>query len=225
MRQKGSIEVTDCVSSSDSGTPCVQHGRGGAIPTETLFKKSDWWVSTVSLNKTQRMVRQWHYSKGGSNTAVYCHGLFPRGEFWDEKCVGVAWWLPPTKTAAQSFDKNWIGVLALSRLVVSPDVPNNAESFLIRHAMKLIDRNRWPVLVTYADSWRGHKGTIYRAAGWKECGQSKPERRYVLNGRMISRKAGPKTRTHSEMLALGAECVGSFSAIRFVHRIEAGGTR
>jgi hypothetical protein len=166
------------------------------------------------------MVQRWHYARGGSNTAVYTHGLFPRQSHWEEEAVGCAWWLPPTRTSAESFDKqNWQGVLSLSRLVVSPDIPTNAESFLIRHSMRMIDRERWPILVTYADSWRGHKGTIYRAAGWVECGQSKPERRYVIRGKMVSRKAGPKTRTHAEMLALGAECVGSYSAIRFMHSL------
>jgi len=144
--------------------------------------------------------------------------LYARGWFWESECVGAAWWLPPTRTAAESFDKaNWRGVLSLSRLVVSPDVPKNAASFLIRHSMRLIDRTRWPVLVTYADEWQGHSGTIYKAAGWTECGKSKTERRYILNGRMVSRKAGPRTRTKQEMLDLGAKCVGSFCAVRFIH--------
>ena len=208
-----------CIGSSDSGTSANHAGGSGAIPTPMLFRKSDWWVDKLSLKTTRRLIQQWHYAKGGSNTAVYTHGLFPRGWFWESQCVGAAWWLPPTKSAAMSFDENWRGVLSLSRLVVSPNVPTNAASFLIRHAMQLIDRDRWPVLVTYADEWQGHTGAIYKAAGWTQDGKSKPERRYVLNGKMISRKAGPKTYTQAEMLALGAECVGAFSAHRFFHKI------
>lgn len=210
-----------CVGSAGSGTLDVQSGGGGATPTPTLFRRADWWVSEISLEKCRAMVRQFHYSRGGSNTAVYTHGLFPRGWFWESECVGVAWWLPPTRTAAESFDKeNWQGVLALSRLAIRPEIPTNAASFLIRHSMGLVDRSRWPVLVSYADEWQKHRGMIYRAAGWTECGKSKPEARYVLRGRMVSRKAGPKTRTHAEMLALGAEYVGKFSAVRFVHRMN-----
>lgn len=208
------------VGSADSGTLAIQAGGGGASPTSTLFRKSDWWVAGVSLTQCRRCVRKWHYSGGGSNTAVYTHGLFPRGWFWGQECRGVTWWLPPTRTAAESFDKDgWQGVLSLSRLCIAPEVPQNAASFLIRHSMRLVDRDRWPILVTYADQWQGHSGTIYKAAGWRQCGQSKPERRYLINGVMVSRKAGPKTRTHQEMLDLGAECVGAFSAIRFEHRI------
>lgn len=210
-----------CVGSADSGTLGDQSRGDGANPIPTLFRKQDWWVADLSLKACQQMIRRFHYSRGGSNTAVYTHGLFPRGWFWESQCVGAAWWLPPTRTAAESFDKeNWRGVLALSRVALPDEIPKNAESFLISHSMRLIDRERWPVLVSYADEWQGHKGTIYKACGWTECGKSKPERRYVLKGRMVSRKAGPKTRTHAEMLALGAEYVGSFSAIRFVHRAK-----
>jgi hypothetical protein len=72
--------------------------------------------------------------------------------------------------------------------------------------------------VSYADAeWRGHEGTIYLAAGWTEAGWTKPERLYARNGKVGSRKAGPKTRTHAEMLALGYECLGKFRRKRFIH--------
>jgi hypothetical protein len=168
------------------------------------------------------MVRRHHYARGGSNTAVYTHGLFPRGSLWEAECVGVAWWIPPTKGAAlHAYPSNWQGVLALSRLVIAPDVPKNACSFLIRHAMRFIDRETWPCLVTYADEWRGHEGTIYKAAGWEEKGWTKPEPTFVdKRGRMVSRKAGPKTRTRQQMINLGYEFVGRFRRKRFVHVIK-----
>jgi hypothetical protein len=183
------------------------------------FRKRDWIVDSISLTTARRFIQAWHYAGGASNTATYLHGLYPSGELWEAAAVGCAWWIPPTKSAGMHMTENWQGVLSLSRLVIAPGMPTNAASFLIRRSMRLIDRSRWPVLVTYADGWRGHVGTIYRAAGWQEDGQTKPERTYVRNGRMISRKAGGHTRTHAEMLALGAECVGSFSRIRFIDRV------
>lgn len=79
----------------------------------------------------------------------------------------------------------------------------------------MIDPKQWHTLVTYADSWRGHDGAIYRAAGWEYCGETKPEAVYTLNGRMTARKAGPKTRTHAQMLELGCVFEGRFSKSRF----------
>ncbi len=198
-----------------------QAGEGGSIPTSALFRKADWWVETCKLDIGRAMVDRYHYAAGGSNTAVYLHGLFPRGAWGNAACAGAAWWIPPTKGAAlKTCPANWEGVLALSRLVVVPGVPTNACSYLMRHSMRMIDRRRWPLLLTYADEWRGHEGKIYLAAGWEFNGWTKPERCYVRNGKMASRKAGPKTRTHAEMLALGYECVGRFRKKRFVHRLH-----
>jgi len=143
------------------------------------------------------------------------HGLFRKGS---DDCKGVAWWLPPTKTAAlNTYPENWKGVLALSRLVIHPDVPKNACSFLLSRSMKMIDRSVWPCFVTYADSWQGHIGTIYKATNWTFVGETKAQPNYQINGVMVSRKAGPKTRTKSEMESLGAVFVGNFKKLKFIH--------
>ena len=180
------------------------------------LRKADWEVRPVCLEFAQRLVAANHYARGGSNTATYLHGLFRCGEIFDEQCQGVAWWLPPTRSAAEAtFPERWQGVLCLSRLAILPGVPANACTFLLARSRKLIDRAAWPCLVTYADEWRGHTGAIYRADNWRYEGLTKPQRTYQINGRLVARKAGPRTRTHIEMLALGAEMVGSFAKHKF----------
>lgn len=184
----------------------------------THLLATDWVVRDVDLAIARELVERWHYSHGASNTATYLHGLWPRDSFWAQECVGCAWWIPPTKSAAlATWPDNWEGVLCLSRLVIVPDMPTNAASFLLGRSMRLIDRGRWPILVTYADEWQGHTGAIYRATNWRYVGKTRPERTYLLNGRMVARKAGPHTRTDAEMRELGAECVGAFAKHKFVH--------
>jgi hypothetical protein len=191
----------------------------GSIPTSPLqLRKRDWNVAGVNKDVAERLVIEEHYSRGTSNTATYLHGLYPADWMWYQECVGVAWWIPPTKSAALAWSPEWQGVLALSRLAIRPDVPSNAASFLISKSVRMIDRNRWHTLVSYADKWRGHTGAIYLAAGWEYCGDTKPEPVYTINGRMTARKAGPKTRTHGEMLALGAKFEGRFPKARYCLR-------
>ena len=180
------------------------------------LKRSEWSVATLELTEARDLVSRLHYAKGGSNTAVFRHGLYRREN--DVTPLGVAWWLPPTKVAAQATfpEGDWRRVLALSRFVLEPDVPKNGASFLLARSTRLVKQSGdWDCLVTYADEWQGHVGTIYKAAGWEYVGLTKPERVYTLNGRMVARKAGPKTRTHAEMLELGAELVGSFPKHKF----------
>ena len=181
------------------------------------LRRGDFEVRPIDISIARRMVEKHHYAGGASNTATALHGLFPAGSLFDEECVGVAWWIPPTRAAAEAtHPARWQGVLALSRLVIAPGTPANACTFLLARSRALIDRATWPCFVTYADEWRGHTGAIYRADNWTYAGLTKAERTYQLRGRMIARKAGGKTRTHAEMLTLGAEFVGSHRKHKFV---------
>ncbi len=168
--------------------------------TMNSLRRADWLVDTISLAQADELVTRLHYAAGGPNTATFRHGLFRR-EYWPMTVAGTG---------------EWQRVLALSRFVLEPTVPKNGASFLLARSSKLIEAaGGWDCLVTYADEWQGHVGTIYKAAGWEYVGVTKPERVYVLDGRMIARKAGPKTRTHGEMVALGAACVGAFGKHKF----------
>jgi len=185
---------------------------------EGRLRKSEWDVRTIPLVIAQDMVQREHYAGGGANTATYRHGLYERSN--PARIRGVAWWLPPTKAAAHAtYPEDWQGVLALSRLAIEPDVPKNAATFLLARSRKMIDRARWPCLVTYADEWQGHDGLIYRLDGWDFVGRTPPEAIWVRDGVMIARKAGPKSRTVAEMEALGAVMVGRHHRLKFVRTL------
>lgn len=182
------------------------------------LRRGEWEVRAVGIDVGRRLVEAYHYAKGAPNTRTFLHGLFRAGKaFFDEDCLGCAWWIPPTKDAAQAtWPARWQGVLALSRLVIAEGVPRNACSFLLARSVRLIPASDWPCLVTYADEWRGHTGAIYRASNWQYVGKTSPEATYTVDGRMRARKAGGRTRTHSEMLALGARFEGRYSRYKFV---------
>lgn len=180
--------------------------------------KHTYVVHEGSRRLAVEMIERFHYAGGGANTSTYVHGMYLKGSPWI--CAGIAWWIPPTRQAAAASFGDPEGVLALSRLVVDPRVPKNGASFLLGRSMAQIDRGRWPCLVTYADEWRGHTGAIYRATNWEYCGKTRPEPVWVKDGRMVSRKAGPRTRTTKEMQDLGAICVGSFAKHKFRHIVR-----
>jgi hypothetical protein len=146
------------------------------------------------------------------------HGLYNRVS---GQLAGVAWWLPPTRVACESVNKlNWKKVLSLTRLVILPDVPKNAASFLLAHSVRRIwSDNRFVTLVTYADESQNHFGQIYRAANWLYVGRTGPYPRWLdANGKQVAQKA-TKNRVKAEMLALGHTKVGSFYKHKFVlHR-------
>lgn len=161
------------------------------------LKRNEWHVADVSIQVARLLVTKYHYAKSATNTRVYTHGLFRNGS---DKCYGVAWWIPPTKTAAQASWDNWKKVLTLTRLVVMPGVPKNACSFLLAGSVKMIDRKAWECLITYADTMRNHTGNIYRASNWQYTGLTAPETVFTdRHGRMMGRKRGQRTLTVEEM--------------------------
>lgn len=196
--------------------------RARAFYTDTIpevFKASDYEVKPIPISMARRFVERYHYSGAMSNTGTHLHGLYLKNGI---QLLGVAAWLPPTRVAAETVNKdNWRRVLSLSRLCVHPLVPTNGASFLMAASMRIIEaEQKWVSLVTYADTFKGHTGAIYRAANWEYAGLGKPQPRWEdQHGRQVAKRA-TKTRTKAEMEAAGYRMVGSFAKHKFVKHLR-----
>lgn len=187
--------------------------------TEGRLRASEWEVRPCPLTAAQEFIRQHHYARGGSNTCVYTHGLYRHDS---DELFGVVWWLPPTRVACESVDKErWKQVLSLTRMAVKPGVPKNACTFMLAKSVKIIRRDaRFVALVTYADESQGHTGGVYRAANWEYVGRTGPYPRWLdAAGKQVAPKS-TKNRTKAEMLALGHTKVGSFYKHKYVLRLS-----
>ena len=186
---------------------------------EDKLNKNEWTVKPISLKRARELVTKLHYSKGATNTGVYTHGLFRKEKsLYESDCLGVAWWLPPTKNAANAtYPENWRRVLVLTRLAIEPSVPKNGASFLLSQSIKLIDKDRkWECLVTYADTWQEHTGAIYKATNWEYIGETKPSPVFQnAEGKMMGRKRGGKNLTKKELTELGYNEIGKFYKHKF----------
>jgi hypothetical protein len=190
----------------------------------TRLRAEEWEVRPIPskgqpFQEARQFIAEHHYSGGCSNTAVYAHGLYRRNT---HTLLGVAMWLPPTRVAAESVNRDqWTRVLSLTRLAVHPDVPKNAATFLMARGIRLIrQEGRFVSLVTYADEFMNHTGAIYRAANWNYVGEMKPQPRWEdAQGRQVAKKA-TRTRTNSEMQALGYRQVGAFKKHKFVMHLK-----
>lgn len=184
-------------------------------PAGDVILKDEWSVESISHADAVACVESWHYAAGASNTSVARHGLFSLG---GELC-GAALWMPPTPAAGKAVaGDEWRGVLSLSRLVVAPDLPTNAASFLLGRSMRMVDRKRWPVLLTYADTRLGHTGAIYRATNWTDQGEVPAGDVWIgPDGQQRGRKRGGRNLTADEMRALGFRRAPNLPKRRFVH--------
>lgn len=186
------------------------------------LEAKDWTVQRIDHAPAREFIERWHYARGCSQTRVYTFGLHHHA--LADQLFGVTMWLPPTKNAAISVDREqWRQVLALSRMAVHPSVPKNACSFMLARSVRAIKRERrFVALVTYADESQGHEGGVYRAAGWTYAGRTKQAMpRWVdpKTGRQVATQA-TRTRTPEQMAALGYVNTGSFHKHKFILRLQ-----
>ncbi len=107
-----------------------------------------------------------HHGYGAASaTATYSFAVYEDG-----RAVAAYAWQPPPPGAAKSVcPESPAGVLALSRMVAVDRAArrlNHVSKPLRRQMNRLIDRSRWPVLVTYHDEGQGHTGHVYKCSGW-----------------------------------------------------------
>ena len=122
-------------------------------------------IREVSLDSVYELFFCYHAYGGTSATATYVFGVFE-----DDVLVAAYTWQPPPPGAAKNIcPEEPGGVLALSRMVAVPKNQRRLKHIskpLMVQMKKLIDRGRWPVLVTYSDEGLNHNGYVYQCSGW-----------------------------------------------------------
>jgi len=112
------------------------------------------------------MCEHYHYYGGAGCGMAASFAVFEDGE-----AVAAFAWSPPPYGAAEAVCLEAPqGVLALSRMVAVPRAErrlNHISKPLRRQMRVLLDRGRWPVLVTYHDEGEGHTGHVYKCSGWQ----------------------------------------------------------
>lgn len=179
------------------------------------FRKGDYTVLPVDQKTVRELVAAYHYSQKCSGVSTYRHGLFRKDT---STCIGITQWIPPMLGLGEKYASDPKRVLTLSRLVVAPELPKNAAGFLLSHSIRLIRKDgRFCVLLTYADTWRGHLGTVYQATNWKSAGMTDPRPVWIdSSGRMVAYRQGTTTYSSKQMVAQGHTLLGKFPKHRYV---------
>lgn len=178
-----------------------------ALPLRTKFRADDWYVAPTSMKAAKDMVQRHHYARSGAPIGIYLFGLMLKGDF---NVWGVSWWIPAPKATVDAYNPgHYSTTMVLHRLVIHPLVPTNGASFLLGRSIRTIaSEGKYELLVTYADTWRGHTGQIYKATNWEYRGVSEPTQVWTtksgeLIGRTGARKGKSKGRLNSDLIAMG----------------------
>lgn len=138
-----------------------------------------------------------HAYKGAPAVAAYTFAVIE-----DDAVVAAFSWMPPPYGAALSVcPEEPGGVLALSRMVAVPRTERRLKKIskaIRRQRDHLIDRGRWPVLITYSDEGViNERGTATTGNSYRYSGFTPTKRRrapqYERDGRRTSSYSGGAT--------------------------------
>ncbi len=154
-----------------------QEVGGGSSPTSPLqFSKKEYRVVRIEQKLGQSISIANHYLHRTAPCSIAL-GLKRSGVI-----VGIALYGTPSnrnlRTGICGPDEA-DNVIELSRLWIEDGEPTNAESFLIAHSLRFLNKE---IVVSYADQSVGHIGTVYKASGWLYTGLSAKRPEYTVRG-------------------------------------------
>lgn len=158
------------------------------------------------------LVERHHGYRSLGNQMTYCFAVYENGV----AVAAFSWQPPPPGSAKAVCPEAPGGVLSLSRMVAVPHEERKMRHIsrpLRRQMRTLIDRTRWPVLVTYSDEGQGHTGHVYKCSGWTPTVRSKRPVYETEDGRRASSYANGQHGTR-ELKAAGYTWVR-----RWEHRV------
>lgn len=151
------------------------------------------------LAEVRALCEQHHGYQSAGGLATYSFGVYERSlptnsfnydNYFVGRLVAGYTWQPPAPGAAKSVcPEAPHAVLALSRMVAVPKTERELKHVskpLMEQMHELIDRTRWPVLITYSDEGEGHTGYVYQCSGWEKTSRALVKKYLDGEGRRVS---------------------------------------
>jgi hypothetical protein len=146
----------------------------------------DFIVLPTTIQQVRGFVEDWHYS-GNVNGLRISHVF---GLFYDSNLIGAMIYGPlgmanTWKKYADSENE----VIELRRLCCIDNTPRNTESYFIGKTLRWLKNNtNYKVVVSYADTFHNHQGTIYKASNFEYGGLTAKGRIIEYDGKIYHDK-------------------------------------
>ncbi len=153
----------------------------GSTPTSPLQLR----IKRISKPEATEIYKKWHYL--GEQDFLSSINF---GAFIDWNCYGALSFGPcsaPNMDDIYSVD-NQYGFFEIKRLAMDDKCPKNSESRFIAISIKLLRKIMdVKIIITYADTSVGHKGTIYKASGFEYKGLTAKKTDFYVDGKLQTR--------------------------------------
>lgn len=153
----------------------------------TQEKVKSFLVKEVKIQEVRSFVEKWHYS-GNVNGLRIAHvfGLYSGENLIGAMIYGGMAMANTWKKYASSDSK----IVELRRLCCIDKTPRNTESYFIGKTLRWLAKNtEYELVVSYADMYHNHQGTIYKASNFKHMGMTPKGRLIELEGKIFHDKS------------------------------------
>lgn len=158
---------------------------------DTKFDKSKCKIYTCTFKDICHILEEFHYKKkhmgGGIST---CFAM----TIEDELVGGSVLGLP------RHVDK-YPNCIDIRRMACTDSAPKNSESWFLSQIIKWVTCNTdYEGVLSYSDTTVGHKGTIYKAANFKQIGETTPTKYVEWKGKVYHPRSLSIERPYSHEL-------------------------
>jgi hypothetical protein len=146
----------------------------------------DFIVLPTTIQQVRDFVENWHYS-GNVNGLRISHVF---GLFYDSNLIGAMIYGPlGMANTWKKYADSEKEVIELRRLCCIDNTPKNTESYFIGKTLRWLKKNtNYKVVVSYADTFHNHQGTIYKASNFEYGGLTAKGRIIECDGRIYHDK-------------------------------------
>jgi hypothetical protein len=128
-------------------------------------KVTDFEVKPTTIQYVRDFIETWHYSSNVNGLRIsHVFGLFYQDDLIGAMIYGPLGMANTWKKYADS-EKD---VIELRRLCCIDNTPKNTESYFIGKTLRWLKKNtNFKIVISYADTFHNHQGTIYKASNFE----------------------------------------------------------
>lgn len=128
----------------------------------------DFVVKPTTIQYVREFVETWHYSSNVNGLRI--SNVF--GLFHNEKLIGAMIYGPlGMANTWKKYASSENEIVELRRLCCIDNTPKCTESYFIGKTLRWLKKNTdYKIVISYADTFHNHEGTIYKASNFQHCG-------------------------------------------------------
>lgn len=131
-------------------------------------------IVVCRFSDIRHIFEEFHYKKGNMGGGIsVCFGMYIGKDLVGGAVLGLP-----------RHQKKYPNAIDIRRMACLDSSPKNSESYFIGQIKRWVrDNTTHDSILSYSDMTVGHQGTIYKASGFKEIGQTSATKYVLWNGR------------------------------------------